>query len=328
MFLTEEWDVITQREVQQAATEQRNPKSERLIKKGGLFNEEPLDPFEPPTFVHSPIALSPYKGYAFAGKQWSLDSILWVEHQQGIDIQHSLNGGEKQVYVQGHTYSLDGYYKDQTTQQEVAFDFLGCYWHSCPKCYGKHLEDEIFDDEREGHHSTMNHDPCIHHSINQRYKLYLKRHHDLQAAGFKGVEMWEHEFQYRKTQDAALKQFCASQEVVSRLDPQDAFFGGRTNAACLYHQVQGQEKIHYQDVTRLYPIVLKYDIFPVGHSKIITSDFAPLSEYFDLKYYHHGDCFILFLPIVVVRSSCFLCVRDVLRTRVLHLVPVPQNNAA
>ena len=72
-------------------------------------------------FLRSSIGLYPYKGYAYGGKQWSVESMLWLrwrQHQQPkIPIKHALHGGEKQVYVNGHTYALDGYYVDPITGQ-------------------------------------------------------------------------------------------------------------------------------------------------------------------------------------------------------------------
>lgn len=54
-------------------------------------------------------------------------------------------------------------------------------------------------------------------------------------------------------------------DIVTPLDPREAFFGGRTNAIKLHHKVQGDEEIHYKDMISLYPCAnLKYP-YPVGH---------------------------------------------------------------
>ena len=199
-----------------------------------------------------------------------------MEQTTGIPIQHALNEGEKQVGLKGHTYHLDGYSRDPDTQQEVAWEYLGCYYHACPQCFGsKGQEDEVNDKDQ-----IMEADPRTQLSSFQRYKLTQKRRAELQQAGFKVIEIWEHEFQQQKKDNPTLNQFCQSQTVVERLDPREAFFGGRTNAACLHYQTQGEEKIHYQDVTSLYPTVLKYDEFPVGHPQVITKDFKPITECF------------------------------------------------
>ena len=42
-----------------------------------------------------------------------------------------------------------------------------------------------------------------------------------------------------------MKRYFDQYEAVEPLEPRDAFFGGRTNAAKLYHQCEGDEKIRY-----------------------------------------------------------------------------------
>jgi hypothetical protein len=40
--------------------------------------------------------------------------------------------------------------------------------------------------------------------------------------------------------------------------------------------------MRYVDVCSLYPYVLKYKPFPIGHPQIITSDFEDVNQYFGL----------------------------------------------
>jgi hypothetical protein len=42
-------------------------------------------------------------------------------------------------------------------------------------------------------------------------------------------------------------------EISEPLEPRQAFFGGHTNAACLYYGVQPEEKVRYADFCSLYP---------------------------------------------------------------------------
>ncbi|KAG8177594.1 hypothetical protein JTE90_024195 [Oedothorax gibbosus] len=92
--------------------------------------------------------------------------------------------------------------------------------------------------------------------------------------------MWEHSFTNDKKTNAALKNFISSLEVVDRLNPRDAFFGGRTNAIKLYHE--GPSK--YIDFTSLYPWCNKYASYPVGHPEIITpaDGKTGIEEYFGI----------------------------------------------
>lgn len=77
---------------------------------------------------------------------------------------------------------------------------------------------------------------------------------NLRSKGFRVVEMWEHTFTQEKKSNTELRDFIAGVEVIDRLNPRDAFFGGRTNAIKLYHE--GPAK--YIDFTSLYPWCNKY----------------------------------------------------------------------
>ena len=67
----------------------------------------------------------------------------------------------------------------------------------------------------------------------------------LKDQGFNVVEVWECEIKRQLASDGEMKRYFDQYEAVEPLEPRDAFFGGRTNAAKLYHQCEGGEKIRY-----------------------------------------------------------------------------------
>lgn len=73
----------------------------------------------------------------------------------------------------------------------------------------------------------------------------------LRDGGYEVVEMWEHSFEEMKKCDPELQTFLKSHYLTNRLNPRDAFFGGRTNAVKLFHE----GKVKYVDFTSLYPWV-------------------------------------------------------------------------
>lgn len=85
-------------------------------------------------------------------------------------------------------------------------------------------------------------------SIHQKTEETTKM---LRDQGFSVVEIWEHEFAKLKKEDTDLQKFLKSHQVQDRLNPRNAFFGGRTNAVKLFHE--GNAK--YVDFTSLYPWV-------------------------------------------------------------------------
>ena len=168
--------------------------------------------------------------------------LSYISEKEGIYIQHVRNGGEKRV----GNYSLDGYCEETHT----AYEFQGCFWHGkdlCDGMYTKHGKNmnvfflflgcpECFKDR-----GTVN-------SVNlktmeQFYKDTMRKVKYLKDQGFNVEQKWECELEKEMKEDEEMKQFFEEHELVDPLQPRDAFFGGRTNAAKLFHQCQGNEKI-------------------------------------------------------------------------------------
>ena len=61
------------------------------------------------------------------------------------------------------------------------------------------------------------------------------------------------------------------------IDIRDSYFGGRINGSQQYKMVDDKERIDYVDFCSLYPDVLKYQYYPVGHPTRIVDNFLPLA---------------------------------------------------
>lgn len=81
------------------------------------------------------------------------------------------------------------------------------------------------------------------------------------------IEKWEHDFVKEKKENIRLQSFLRTHLLQDRLNPRDAFFGGRTNAVKLYHE--GPAK--YVDFTALYPWVNFYLLFSSKFMNMITN---------------------------------------------------------
>lgn len=90
------------------------------------------------------------------------------------------------------------------------------------------------------------------------YNDTLKRENVLRQQGFSIKTIWSHTFYDKLRADPVLKALFASLRFPEPLLPRDAFFGGRTNAIKLHHQVAANERIMYYDVTSEYPYINKY----------------------------------------------------------------------
>ena len=80
-------------------------------------------------------------------------------------------------------------------------------------------------------------------TMEQLYKDTLKKVNYLESHGFVVVQKWQCELEKELKEDEEMKQFFDEYEIVDPLQPRDAFYGGRTNAAKLFHECQGDEKI-------------------------------------------------------------------------------------
>lgn len=88
----------------------------------------------------------------------SIECLDWHATQLGLSIQHAETGvgvdtdeilGEHLIQVPGHRWKADGF--TQTGDQKIAWEFHGCLYHGCPKCfknrdkivYGKTMEERL-----------------------------------------------------------------------------------------------------------------------------------------------------------------------------------------
>ena len=90
-----------------------------------------------------------------------------------------------------------------------------------------------------------------------------KQHYLTEKLKMNYVSIWGHTFQKMINENAELRLFIDQLDIQPRLNPRDAFRGGRTNACRLFYRADQNEIIQYKDVTSLYPYVMKYRIYPV-----------------------------------------------------------------
>ena len=65
----------------------------------------------------------------------------------------------------------------------------------------------------------------------------------LKDQGFRVIEMWECDLKKEMDRDEDMKRYFEEHELVDPLQPRDAFYGGRTNAAKLLHICEENEEI-------------------------------------------------------------------------------------
>ena len=288
-FLLENWSILTADKAQENCAHDNECKCEWL--KGRKLDHSsqvevlcqgkwvPTHNIVKQKFVSSPIGLIPVHGYA--GKDnHSVDSMEWLhllEKQwnsegKAIHIQHARSEeGEKVISCEGLKsvvkYKVDGYFEFEG--KKYVCEFNGCSFHGCMTCYPHNRE------------IIMNN----HRSMAQRYRDTVVKEKRLEREGYILLTKWSCEFVEDKKKPE-VKELLDEINIQKPINIRDSYFGGRTNALVLYKKFSEGEKGYYVDFTSLYPDILKYRKFPVGHPKRITENFQTCySKCCD------GDCF-------------------------------------
>ncbi|XP_055336572.1 uncharacterized protein LOC129587021 [Paramacrobiotus metropolitanus] len=184
-------------------------------------------------------------------KKW----LSWVEEDTNRSVQSVINSSEYRV----GPYYVDGYSQDIN----MVYEFYGCRFHGCPKCVAP---------------TTMH--PFRNLPMSDIYKETMDREDYIRSQGYSVTCIWEHDFDEELKSNPEMRAFVSRLHFGERLDPRDAFYGGRTNAVKLFHQVAADEQICYFDVNSEYPFVNKNRRYPVGHPTIITKNFQDIRSYF------------------------------------------------
>ncbi|XP_073254414.1 uncharacterized protein [Porites lutea] len=268
------------------------------------------------------IASEPIRGWHHKGKPYSRAALEWLYWQEHVErearhaaitpdewdhhdlmaqaypdyphpfleedyIQHAKNKGEMTLLIACQPMRVDGY--NPTTR--TVYEFHGCFFHGCPACFpNRRVQIRMLDRQ------TM-------------HDLYLRtqaRDQAIVQSGYALQTMWECEWKRLKASREDIQGFVDGLELVDRLEPRDAFYGGRTEAVTMHAVAdpdQG-ESIQYLDFTSLYPWVNKNCTYPVGHPVILTElESTDLSSYFGLAKVTVLPPYGLYLPVLPYRAQ-------------------------
>uniref|UniRef100_A0A1A8SMB5 DNA-directed DNA polymerase n=1 Tax=Nothobranchius rachovii TaxID=451742 RepID=A0A1A8SMB5_9TELE len=264
-----------------------------------FFNETGIDPLKSVTIASAcmrvfrskflkpdTLAIPCPLGYRPQQKPFSSSSIVWLEwlsHSQNVNIQHALTpSGEHKV----GSFVLDGYAVISGVEQ--GFEFMGCFFHGCPKCF---LPSAI----------------CSLRKITfgEIYDKTIEKLQTLETVHrLKMNVIWEHDWQQMIKTDPNVKHFVSQFEPPpAPLSPREALYGGRTCPVQLRRTAQSDEKIHYVDFTSLYPYVNATQNYPIGHPKIHVKNFRDPSHYFGLIKAVVSPPRKLFFPVLPFKTS-------------------------
>jgi hypothetical protein len=102
-------------------------------------------------------------------------AVKWLKYmctRENIQIQHALNAGEMQI----GPFTVDGY-QENASGDKIVYEFHGCFWHGCPKCFARNTTNPVTD--------------C---SMADLYQRTIDKGRYLEENGYKYICMWECEF--------------------------------------------------------------------------------------------------------------------------------------
>ena len=203
------------------------------------------------------ISFQPVRGWrtnhiqSHAALTW----LYWEEKQLANSsllprIAHVMNKGERKLKDGTKSFLVDGY--DEHTR--TVYEFQGCFYHSCITCFPNRGMKHPFHQNK-----TMR-------EVREETRTKIER---LSQLGYHVKEMWECEWNRMIQTEPRIKEFLDTIDIVTPLNPREAFFGGRTNAIKLHHKVQDSEQINCNDMISLYPCANLECDYPVGHPEFI-----------------------------------------------------------
>ena len=128
-------------------------------------------------------AFYPEQTCSFVAIKW----LEWEAKNRGIHIHHARcgHGGERKILGA----RVDGYHQESKT----VFQFHGCLWHGCEKCYPEERQKPVQQKTRQG--KVIPRLDTEKKPMNRKtaYELTLLRTQSLRKEGYRVVEKWEHE---------------------------------------------------------------------------------------------------------------------------------------
>jgi G:T-mismatch repair DNA endonuclease (very short patch repair protein) len=199
------------------------------------------------------LGIIPQKGYRWVDTQSKL-AVMWLitqEEKYDRKIQNSANGRE---YRLSNGMIVDGYL--EMFGEKIIFEFLGCVWHSCPKCFNTRNPTPFKNDKH------MN-SAIAAESTERKIKI-------LKSMGYKLIIKRECEFMKELTADPDLKDRLENHPLVKvePINPRDAMFGGRTETIRIFAETDSEHYMDFVDFCSLYPYSMKYCKVPIKHPTI------------------------------------------------------------
>lgn len=176
------------------------------------------------------------------------EALLWLKRRSVLDECYimSRENSLREFYEFTLKQSFDGYAMETNT----VYIFLKCSYWGCPHCMREHHETNAIIPDR----------GIPAKEVEEHYEVVMHHLH----AYYNVVQIWQHEFHTSFMAPYYLK-------CIEQMHPSDCFYGGRTEVFKLYCNSEKfpDDKIHYYDVTSLYPSVYAHRVLPIGSPRYL-----------------------------------------------------------
>ncbi|KAL3102899.1 hypothetical protein niasHT_026040 [Heterodera trifolii] len=208
----------------------------------------------PNRLVHSP------EGGYLRGRRASAESQRYIRffelENPGAQVQCA-HWSVGEAHIEDTGYRVDGLWRRDAPLRPLAIEWLGCYYHGCPKC---------FPDRQQRLAAGRTAEDLYERTERRLFEL----EHD---HGCELHKVWACQWSERLRHDPELKRRYEAVFVPCPLDPRnDALRGGRTEPFKLHHVCSDDEEILCIDIVSLYPYVMKANRFPVGNPRVLTRE--------------------------------------------------------
>jgi DNA polymerase type B, organellar and viral len=155
-------------------------------------------------------------------------------------------------------YRLDALVTRPFGKPALAIEFMGCYFHGCPRCYG-----------------DRTHPLAGGRTAEELYESTMQRIAEIRRLGnYKVRLVWECQWNAYLRKDQELAR--AYRELALPSAPlqlrADAYFGGRVETFRMLHECAADEEIVAIDVNSLYPAMMKYRAYPMHNPLVLTRE--------------------------------------------------------
>ena len=252
-----------------------------------------IEPFEQMTLAQ--LAMKFFmQGHVFTGMrhalskprfhgQFSKDAILWLEHRAfelDTEILHAGNS-EKEFY----DYAMEKYVDGYAPSLHRYFEYLGCFWHGCPRCYADSIA------------KNLSH-PKKNETWKQVWEKTEKMMRKFEVKHPGQVEfMWECDFKREHEFSERNERLC------ELIQDRNFFFGGRTEVFSCFARSTETHSLQHLDVTSMYPYVCSKKRLPLGHPTRYfgtTIQVERLNPSHPDAYFGYIRCWVIPLPTCVL----------------------------